>query len=98
MVAVGLMQAQLPEDARDVLLHGAHREHQRLGDAGVGTSLAINAEHLLLAWGGSDSGPSSPPRDTSCATTSGSSAVPPRATRCTASTKSPTSMMRSFSR
>ena len=43
-------------------------------------------------------GPCTRRREKSCATTSGSSAVPPAATRPTASTKSSTSMIRSFSR
>src|SRR3712207_6900001 len=41
----------LPEDARDVLLHGALGDHEVRGDGGVRAALRHQLEHLALARG-----------------------------------------------
>ena len=83
-------EVELREDVADVLLDRAVAHDQRCGDRRRSMRpSAMSAEHLALAWrqrgragraGGR--GPSS------CATTSGSSAVPPSPTRRTASRNS----------
>ena len=44
-----LADAELGEDARDVLLDGVRGDHQRLGDAAVRAPLGHQLEHLALA-------------------------------------------------
>jgi hypothetical protein len=39
MIVIGGGQVELAEDVRDVLLHGAERDHQLPGDRCVGPSL-----------------------------------------------------------
>ena len=51
VVACGLQQVELSQDALHVLLHRADGEHEGLGYAGVGASLGHQREHLELARG-----------------------------------------------
>src|SRR5829696_2029392 len=78
--------AQLVEDARHVLLSGAQGDHQPVGDPLIGCARCHQLEHFAF------------PRRQPSQRIVGSIAEPPWATRRTASTKSATSLIRSFSR
>src|SRR5215207_5963207 len=49
VVVAASAQAELLEDARDVLLHGALGDHEPLGDALVRAALRHQLEHFALA-------------------------------------------------
>jgi hypothetical protein len=51
VVGVGLGEAELVEDALDVLLDGAPGDEERLGDRAVGASFCYEGEDLALARG-----------------------------------------------
>src|SRR3954452_421800 len=48
VVGVRGHEVELAEDAADVLLHGTFGDHHGCGDAGVGTALRHQPEHLSL--------------------------------------------------
>ncbi len=98
-LAPGRRQAELAEDARDVLLDRAQRDHELVGDALVGAA-AWPSARAPRARAGSAARAGRPRRcrESSVETMIGSSAEPPSATRRTAARNSSTSLIRSLSR
>ena len=98
VVVLAVGQAELLEDRLDVPLDRARAEVELLGDRAVRAAFGDQREDVSLALGELVERPSGGALRRGCFTTSGSNAVPPRATRSTASRNSATSRTRSLSR
>lgn len=94
MVVLALGNVELEEDVADVGFDGALADDQAFGDPDVRRPLGHKAERAALAFRERASGPP-PSGETRLATTCGSRAEPPLATRSALARNSPTSRTRS---